>query len=162
VRSVTARLLRACIVASMLLTSSVVPALGGTDSGEVTFRLTLEGAVQSDDGFYIDVRCDGGDFCNGTDRPRYVFFCATATIADAAICVREDRTFEFTVAIPAQRIEYTLYRVPDVNASTSLVAGAAVLSGSPEVHAGANTISLGYVYSDAAQALPDTALPQDP
>jgi hypothetical protein len=162
VKSVTARLLRACVVASMVLTSSAVPALGGTESGEVTFRLTLEGAVQSDDGFYIDVRCDGGDFCNGIDKPRYVYFCATRTVADAAICAREDRTFAFTVAIPTQRIEYTLYRVPDVEAPTPELAATAVLSGSLGVHTGANTISLGYVYSHAAPALPDTALPQHP
>ena len=160
-RRLTARLMRACIVASMVLTAMTVPALAGTDSGEVTFRLTLGGTVQPDDGFYIDVRCDGGDFCNGMDTPRNVTFCGTEAVADAPLCVREDQTFEFTVTIPTQRIDYTLYRIPDLNVADPV--GTPVLSGSWDVHDGEQTISLGYDYPGgepaAAPVLPDTALP---
>lgn len=131
---------------------------GETREGEVTFRLTLEGPVEPDDGFFIDVRCDGGEFCRGLDEQRTVYFCAHPVIVDTTVC--EAKSFEFTVAIPPQRIEYHLNRVPNVDAPQHQAT--IVLSGSWQVHGGHQVISLGYVYPDGTSApppaLPDTAM----
>ena len=141
---------------------SVSPVTAGTeDTGHVTFRLTLGGPVPDDEGFYIDVRCNGGEFCNSVDEPRYVYFCATSHIADAAICVSDIDTFWFTVGIPTQRITYELYRETDIS-RTDEHRSEVVLSGSWVVHSGEQTISLGYIYpggpTSPPPVLPDTAM----
>jgi hypothetical protein len=147
-------------VGAVLLAATIAapPAQAGTEGGEVVFRLTLEGPVGTDEGFYIDVRCDGGEFCNGADEPRYVYFCATAEIADAAICRGEDDTFEFSADIPPQGITYELYRQTEIS-RTDMHRSGVVLSGSWQVHEGRQVISLTYVYpGGAAPTLPDTAM----
>jgi len=146
-------ILAVLLVAPMV---TVPPVMAGTDSAEVTVRLTLEGPVNPDHGFFMDVRCDGGDFCNGVDTRRTVFFCAPI-ISDTVLC--EMDTFEFTVDIPPQVIEYHLYRDTEVADPES--EGVVVLSGTVPVHEGRQVISLGYVYpgGTSAPALPDTAMP---
>jgi len=153
-----ARLIRP-ILAVLLVAPMVTvpPVMAGTDSAEVTVRLTLEGAVDPDHGFFIDVRCDGGEFCNGVDTRRTVFFCAPPIIVDTVLC--EMDTFEFTVGIPPQVIEYHLYRNTDLMEPEPV--DVVVLSGTVPVHEGRQVISLGYVYpgGTSAPALPDTAVP---
>ena len=150
-----ARLIRptlAVLVVAPMVT--VQPVMAGTDSAEVTFRLTLEGPVNPDHEFYIDVRCDGGDFCNGVDTARTVVICAAPIVVDTVLC--EVDTFEFTVGIPPQLIEYHLYRVTDLEVPEPV----AVLAGTVPIHEGRQVISLGYVYpgGTSAPALPDTAM----
>jgi hypothetical protein len=145
-------LIRPVIGALLLVPLLGVPfATAGTASGEVVFQLTLEGPVHPDDGFFLDVRCDGGDFCEGGE-PRSVFFCGE--VADSEIC--EVRTYEFRVAMPPQTIEYHLNRVPEVAMSGS--EPVVVLSRMQEVSEGRQTFSLTYVYPGGAPApaLPDT------
>jgi len=154
------RLVRPLLVALLVAPMVAIPtALAGTHSGEVTFRLTLEGDVNPADGFFLDVRCDGGDFCHGMDEQRTVYLCADEVIVDTVRC--EAKSFEFTVEIPTQAIEYYLYQAPNVAASEERVL---VLSGSWDVRGGSQLISLGYVYPGGtaptpAPILPDTAMP---
>jgi hypothetical protein len=154
--------LAAALILGGLMFMAVSPVIaGGQQTGEVTFRLTLEGPVPDDEGFYIDVRCDGGEFCEGADEPRYVYFCATPDVADAAICIGDTNTFQFTAGIPTQRITYDLYRETEIS-RTDEQRSAVVLSGSWEVRAGEQVISLGYVYpggTNGPGVLPDTAMP---
>jgi hypothetical protein len=148
------RLVRPIAGALLLVPLLAVPiASAGTDSGEVIFRLTLEGPVDPDDGFFLDVRCDGGDFCEDGE-PRSVFFCGE--VADFEVC--QAKTYEFTVAMPPQTIEYYLNRVPEV--ATSGSEPVVVLSGTLEVGQGRHTVSLRYTYVGAAPApaLPNTAM----
>ncbi len=72
-------------------------------------------------------------------------------------------TFEFTVGIPPQVIEYHLYRDTDV-ADPESESVVVVLSGTVPVHQGRQVISLGYVYPGGtpAPAVPDTAVPGQP
>lgn len=127
-----------------------------SDSGAtVTFRLTLLGPIQDDDGFVIDVRCEGGDFCNGLDHPRYVYFCAHPQVVDTVLCTTQP--IEFTVDMPAQQIGYELIRKPNVDEDGSLAE--TVLSGSLNIHGGRQVISLTYIYPGGAPSLPNTAMP---
>ena len=150
IRPVLAALLAAPMVAAP-------PVIAGTESSEVTFRLTLQGPVNPEDGFLIDVRCDGGDFCNGVDAERFVYICAPPVIVDTVLC--EADSFEFMVGIPPQLIEYHLYRVTDLDQPEKHPTE--VMSGPVPVHEGPQVISLGYVYpgGSPAPALPDTAMP---
>jgi hypothetical protein len=155
----TTRFVRACLAALMALSMTAGAAFAGSESGEVVFRLTLEGDVNPDDGFFVDVRCDGGDFCHGVNSARTVYFCAAPIVADTVLC--EAKTYDFTASIPPQSMTYTLYRVPDV--ADPGHEPVAVLSGAWQVHGGSQTISLGYVYpgrdSAGSPTLPDTAMP---
>ena len=144
----------AALLAAPLI--AVSPVIAGTESGKVTVRLTLQGPVNPDDGFLIDVRCDGGDFCNGVDAERFVYICAPPVVVDTVLC--EADSFEFTVGIPPQLIEYHLYRVTDLDQGEKQ--RTEVMSGPVPVHQGVQVISLGYVYpgGSPAPALPDTAM----
>lgn len=150
------------LLALLVLPSSGALA-GEEDTGQVTFRLTLQGEVEPDDGFVIDVRCDGGDFCNGADEERFVYFCAHPIVVDTVRC-EADEPIEFTVSIPPQQIEWYLYRNPNVLEPEP--ESRLILSGTTQVREGTQTIALGYRYPGApapaptpAPALPDTAMP---
>jgi hypothetical protein len=155
----TARLVRACLAALIALSMTAGAAFAGSESGEVVFRLTLDGDVNPDDGFLIDVRCDGGEFCNGVNNARTLYFCAAPILVDTVLC--EAKTYEFTVAIPPQAMTYTLYRVPNV--ADPGHEPIPLLSGAWQVHGGSQTISLGYVYpagdGEGSPLLPNTAMP---
>jgi hypothetical protein len=153
---------REMLVAIGLLALLAVPwagALAGEpddpNEATVTFRLTLEGPIQDDDGFVIDVRCDGGDFCNGLDDSRFVYFCAHPMVVDTVRCDQDP--LEFTVDMPPQVIGYELIRKPNVDEDG--LAADSVLSGSVVIHDGTQVISLTYIYPAGPRALPNTALP---
>ena len=151
------RLLRGVLALALLgAVTGAPPALASTDSGTVTFRLTLEGGVEATDGFFIDVRCTGGDFCHD-GKQRTVYFCSDPVIVDTVLC--KPTVFDFTVAIPTQPIEFFLYRTPDIADPDH--EPVLVLSGAWQVHGGDQVISLGYVYPGGGAGgapLPDTAM----
>lgn len=145
------------LVALLIIPWSSAIAGQSDDPGtaSVTFRLILLGPIQDDDGFVIDVRCEGGEFCHGLDEPRYVYFCAHPMVVDTVRCDREP--LEFTVDMPPQQIGYELIRKPNVDEDGE--AAQTVLTGSLSIQAGAQVISLTYIYPGGASTLPNTAMP---
>lgn len=149
-----ARLIRAVpaalLVAPMM---AVPPVMAGTDSGEIVFRVTLEGPVDPADAFKLVVECSGHHYCGEIGN----FVCAPP-LSDTVVC--EAKSYEVLLAMAPQSIEYALYRAPDLTAFSQ--EEHLLVAGSWDVHPDRQVISLGYAYPDAestAPALPDTAMP---
>jgi hypothetical protein len=147
-------------LAAVLIGAAPQPATGGGSTGEVIFRLTIEGPMPADDGFLLDVECDGDiPLCD----PPGNFICVAEPIIDTPSCGRPPgtvgpTTVEMRGELVPQTIEWRLIRVsnlPSVDREEEVV-----LSGSWTVHTGQQVLTLGYVYPDPSQpapTLPDTA-----
>ncbi len=143
-------------VALILLARSPVVAqeLGAT-TGEVTFRVTLSGPVDTKDAFVVYVRCDD-ERCDETAAAAYpeghpVVACGIG-LADAPVC--SATTYEWTWDLATGPLEYDFLRTRDVMGEQEDLLQH---SGSWEIHTGSQVISLGYVYPGGM--LPNTALP---
>ena len=131
--------------------SSVLAVDAGVEYEEVTFRVTLEGAVDPTDTFAVRQSCVE-ERCVTED---VVILCAPPDPSyDWPTC--HAGSYDYTVQIRAElTLEYALLRwttgstqdEPDVH-----------LAGSWVVEPGSQTITLGYVYPGSA-TLPDTAMP---
>lgn len=142
-------------VALILLATSPVAAqeLGAT-TGEVTFRVTLSGPVDTRDAFVVYTRCDD-EWCDETTAAAYpdgqsVVACGIG-LADHPVC--SATTYEWTVDLAAGPLEYDFVRLRDVLGDQEELLQH---SGTWQIHSGQQVISLGYVYPGGM--LPDTAL----
>jgi len=146
------------VVALLLAPLIAAPsATAGTATGEVVFRLTLQGPVDPADAFKLVVDCRDHHYCGEVGN----FVCAPPR-SDTFVC--EAKTYEVVLDIAPQSIDYALYITHDlVSFDGQKPDEDLLLSGSWDVHDGRQVISLGYHYSGgepaAPPALPDTALP---
>ena len=128
----------------LLATSPVVAQELGATKGEVTFRVTLSGPVDTKDAFVVFTRCDD-EWCDETTTAAYpvgqsVVACGIG-LADAPVC--SATTYEWTVDLATGPLEYDFVRIRDnIGEQEFLVQH----SGTWQIHAGHQVISLGYVY----------------
>jgi hypothetical protein len=145
------------MLAALLLAPvfAIPSATAGTETGEVVFRLTLRGAVDPADAFKLVVDCRDHHYCGEVGN----FVCAPPR-SDTLVC--EAKTYEVVLGIGPQSIDYALHMTRDLVSFDGREAEEdLLLSGSWDVHAGRQVISLGYVYPGGASggpSLPDTAM----
>lgn len=159
-RSKRAGLLRATLAALVtVLMVAASPALAGTKSGEVVFRLTLEGPAPPTHTFAI--RCSGEEVpCRGPETITIVCSPPDQTY-DYALC--EAKTYELVVGAPVgQLIEYAVLHWTSPDLSHTDDQPEELLTGTWTVVEGRQVILLGYQFgagTPAAPTLPNTAVP---
>jgi hypothetical protein len=159
------RALSVPMLTAVLLVSTVAPVTAqeaGADRGDVVFRVTLTGAVDPDDEFYVVSRCPD-EWCQsqpvaGGPIEHSVVACGPPDrVADATVC--SARTFELTIPTMPGTLEYRFFRMRDVGGANEVQL---LHQGSWEVHTGRQVLTFVYEYpggSTAPSALPNTALP---
>lgn len=146
--------------------SPVLAEEAGSQTGSVTFRVTLSGPVDDADAFLVVSRCDD-PWCQDQafeDGPiEHPVVACGAGLADAPVC--SVTTYEWTVELQTGTLEYEFVRIRDVQGANERQVQHV---GSWEVHGGQQTLSFGYVYGGSgtggnrgsgAPTLPDTAVP---
>ncbi len=149
------------VLATILVLGVVTPAAAeeiGTTTGEVVFRVTLTGPVDSDDAFVIWSQCPD-EWCQtqviaGGPREHPVIACGQG-LADQVTC--SATTYEWTVELVPGTLEYRFERFSALTDQDPQI----LHTGTWEVHLGRQVLSLGYTYPSTSGAgqLPDTALP---
>ncbi len=134
------------------------PATAGSEgeTGEIIFRVTLEGPVPPAHAFAIECGPSrfGENLCFSVED--IIPVCDTNPFYDFPVC--EAKTYEVvTTAVPGQVIEYALLRLTSSD-PTRPAHPERHLPGTWTVHEGRQVISLTYVYPGGAPApvLPDT------
>ena len=146
--------------------SPVAAQEAGTETGNVTFRMTLSGPVDDRDGFFVIVDCQDEWCADETLDPlpdgKIVMFCGP-DVADAPVC--NAGTNEFTIGLQTGPMEYWLYRIRDLPGDSE---NQLLHHGTGQIVAANQTVTVEYVYPGAGGAgtggggtptLPDTAVP---
>jgi hypothetical protein len=170
-RSLMTRLVRACVAAFLILPMvTAAPVMGGPEeTGEVIFRVTLQGQVHP--GHSFGVRREYVDGCCVVDPIEMVCGIPNPSTPQLPLC--SQRTYEFVWdARVGATIEYELLRWTSSDLSSD--AAERYLKGRWIVHGGRQVISLTYLYPSGTAlggaapgggasmpVLPDTAMPAD-
>ena len=148
----------AAVVLAFLAGATAPPVVsGGASTGEVVFELTIQGPMPDDEGFLLDVECEGDvPLCD----PPGNYICVAEPIIDTPPCGDPPTTVVASGELAPQAITWRLFRVTGLPIPEEMTL---VLSGSWTVHPDRQVLSLGYVYPDpGAPALPDTSMaPRD-
>ena len=152
-----AALVRSGLVAVLVVPVIVVSsARAGSETGEVVFRITLEGAVPATHTFALE--------CGATSNPCFgpegiwVVCSPPNAIYDYDVCGAT--TYEVVRQIPIERIDYARLRWTTPDLAHTDDQPEEHLPGSWTVHAGRQVISLTFDYSatSVTPVLPDTAM----
>ena len=147
------RVLSAVVSALVAAAVTAVPVssgeAGGGETGDVVFRVTLEGPVDPSHTFTVSRTCVE-ERCAIEDAE---FVCSPPNVGTGGTCA--SGTYEFTAQIEVGlTLEYALKRWTDPAGQPQ-----EFLHGSWVVHQGRQVISLGFDYSPGGdQPLPDTAM----
>lgn len=149
---------RACLAAALVVpVIAVSPASAGSETGEVVFRLTLEGPVPARHTFAIECGV-APDPCFGPETITVVCSPPGATY-DYESC--ETTTYEVVALVAAGRtLEYTLLRWTTSDLTHTDEQPEEHLPGSWSVHEGRQVISLTFDYAatSVTPTVPDTAM----